>query len=199
MRRRRFRSAGGLKRSPDWAAYNFGNNPTSVATGTGEVFVDWFKLPGGVFDPVTNDLEPRDDTLTQLLSWGSWSVNADNTTTGEIALHLGIIEWHGNSDVPPAIGGTDFPTPGSYPQAEWIWWNYAGGTTNIPGNGLVTTTIPFADWHYRSAAKRKLPENVGLLIVAEMDNLSGEDIIVYPNWKFRYMLLGGSHVKPRGS
>jgi len=193
--RRRQRRGNGLMRLRDWAAYNLSFAPTDVADGQVEFYIDWLKLPGGVFDPLTDAPEPVDDTLKQLLVWGhGMAIGADTTTTGFASMQTGIIEWQGISDVPPAI--TEVPTPGAYPESEWIWWSHLGGYFTIPGNGLTSQVAHNNDWSTRSAAMRKLPEGTGLLLIIEMNNNSGSDVTFWPSWFFRYMMLS-SKVKAR--
>jgi len=166
-------------------------------------FVDWYKLPAGVLDPVTTDLEPRDDTLLNTLAWGSdaWSVDSLTSQTGYVDSFIGLIEWMGNSDVPPDASSPpgEVPLPSSYPQSEWIWWYKTGGAMNIPGNGLTTVSFETNDWQRRSSAKRKLPENMGILLVAQLvvDSVFEDTVTWFPDWMFRSIYAAGSHLKSR--
>jgi len=193
MARNRRSRGSSLKREMGWAAYNFANEgsgflvaPTSVTT-----YVDWLKYPGGVFNSQTDAPEPINDTLAKILMWGGISMESTGTSTvGRVEHYLGIIEWHGVSQAPPP--DDSYPFPGGEANAEWVWWLKLGGYASIPSGGpVVNTTVDISDWQRMSSAKRKLPENVGLLLVYDVVNDTDQEIAVHPSIFWRFLLHQG--------
>lgn len=197
--RRRSTQRSNLKRSMDWAGYSTLGSTLSVDDADPSVFsTDWMKLPAGIPDSLSGDLEPVDDTWTKLLAWGGGNLSAAGATqTIFFEAAMGILEWQG---IDEAVAPQGTPLPLEEAGTEWIWVYREGGYTTVP-NGLSTSVSAVSDWQRVSKAKRKLPELMGVAIVFQFRILAfgsapGTIITWYPNHFFRY-LIQSSRVKAR--
>lgn len=145
--------------------WNTGVTPQAIITQAA-----WHKVPAGVANTVSGDIEPTD--YTHLRSMAQWSMGwkMDAVTGGPtIILYrwcFGLIAWDFIADTVPPLA--DIPIPGTPDDSfDWIY--------NVQYSDCFSSTVsvapafafltPRTDMTWQTRAKRKLSAGTGILAV----------------------------------
>jgi len=199
MIRRRGRSRSGTRRKSRWEGGLAGRSLLGGAPGTvptvafsSEVDAVWMRVPAGAFDTVNNVFVEDDCTVYRTIHSASFQFSATATGALDVTLGMGLIQWDGISDTPPAI--TDIPFPVQNGSADWLWWWVSPAISGsiAPGafgSTLATYNLNAPEAFTMTKAQRKLSTNKGLLLVAEVfANVNGLAWSFGWNYNGRYAL-----------
>lgn len=143
---------------------------------------DWAKLPAGVFDSVSGDIEPEGDTLVSVTDWSLQPIvqisgTATQSSTNPAWIRWGLVTWMGVDE--------SFTETAEMPRLSTsdiaMDWVYRSHYFYYP---IVSNTLPSSAFNPGfhearfSRASRKMKENVGLLFVLEAYNPYDQDLEV---------------------
>lgn len=196
---RRFRRSirrGGTRRKKSWASSFWTVNGANLWNSgvTPQVIIGaaaWHKVPAGVPNTVSGDIEPVDQTHLRSLVAYTMGLRFSSVTGGACIINVrwcfGLIAWDFIADTVPALATIPFPgTPDD--SFDWIYNSQLADTFSttvsvIPALAILT---PRFDLQWQTRAKRKLSAGTGILAVWSLclDQVTGVGINQNINWAF---------------
>jgi len=169
--RSRGRAARGTRRRFSWGGSRWATAGFVTGPGPASHYVtcQWVKVPAGVPNSQTGDLEPMDWTLVR--SRFDYSYNIAATSSGFFMYSTaGLLVWEGIDDNPP--NPLDVPWPSEDSSADWIW--YYNNSVLAPASTQVTGNNAYGpESLVESKAQRKLSSRQGLLLVVDIFQVAG--------------------------
>jgi len=194
MARSRFRRAArsGARRRVDWVGVTIFGTPTAMPA-AGVVYVAWV-VPPSVGDRYTHPTVMRIRGQSSVLF-----ANLTAVIVPELSVRgaQGLIVWPGEqaTDDVPALGALQLPL--SNPEAPWMWHAYVTAITKLNDVFANSQQYGYSDGGPGHGvdvkARRKLPENHGILYVAEFipfitPTTNDNTMIVGPSFQARTLI-----------